>query len=42
MRVAYAQPGWLALAKLPLLFVGFFLSHLLYRFVQFVVVFATT
>lgn len=42
VRVAYRQPGWLAAAKLPLFFVGLFLSHLVYRFVQFLAVFATT
>lgn len=42
LRVAYGQPGWLAAAKLPLLLVGFAASHFLFRFVQFLVVFATS
>ena len=42
LRVGYGQRGWLAAAKLPLLLVGLFASHMLYRFVQFLVVFATT
>jgi hypothetical protein len=42
LRVGYQQPGWLAAAKLPLFTAGFALSHLLYRFLQFIAVFATT
>lgn len=40
MQVAYGQPGWLALAKLPLFLVGFALVHAAYRAAQFFAVFA--
>jgi hypothetical protein len=42
MRVGYATRWWTAAARIPLFFVGFVLSHLLFRFVQFMFVFATT
>jgi hypothetical protein len=42
MRVGYATRWWTAAARVPLFFVGFVLSHLLFRFVQFMLVFATT
>jgi hypothetical protein len=42
MRVGYATRWWTAAARVPLFFVGFVLSHLLFRFVQFMFVFATT
>jgi hypothetical protein len=42
LRVGYATRWWSAAARVPLFFVGFVLSHLLFRFVQFVLVFATT
>ncbi|HSJ26146.1 MAG TPA: DUF3667 domain-containing protein [Longimicrobiales bacterium] len=42
VRVAYGQSGWLAAAKLPALLAGLVLSHLAYRFVQFIAVFAMT
>jgi hypothetical protein len=42
MRVAYSQPGWLAALKLPLLAVGIMATHMLYRFIQFLAVLATT
>ena len=40
MQVAYAQPGWLALAKVPLLLAGLVAAHLVYRAVQFLAAFA--
>jgi hypothetical protein len=40
MQVAYAQPGWLALAKLLLLLGGLVAAHLVDRAVQFFVAFA--
>lgn len=40
MRVAYGQPGWLALLKLPLFVFGLFAAHMLYRAVQFFSAFA--
>ena len=40
MQVAYAQPGWLALAKLPLWLAGLVAAHLVYRAVQFFTAFA--
>ncbi|NHA15590.1 DUF3667 domain-containing protein [Thioalkalivibrio sp. XN279] len=40
IQVAYAQPGWLALAKLPLLLAGLVAAHLVYRAVQFFAAFA--
>jgi hypothetical protein len=40
VQIAYQQPGWLALAKLPLLVVGLFLMHSVYRAVQFFAAFA--
>jgi hypothetical protein len=42
MRIGYATRWWTAAARIPLFFVGFVLSHLLFRFVQFMLVFATT
>jgi hypothetical protein len=42
MRVGYVTRWWTAAARIPLFFVGFVLSHLLYRFAQFMLVFATT
>jgi hypothetical protein len=42
MRVGYATRWWTAAARVPLFFAGFVLSHLLFRFVQFMIVFATT
>ncbi|NGP53881.1 DUF3667 domain-containing protein [Thioalkalivibrio sp. XN8] len=40
LQVAYAQSGWLALAKLPLLVAGVVLAHLVYRAAQFFLAFA--
>jgi hypothetical protein len=40
LRVAYGQPGWLALAKLPLLLLGFALAHMVYRAVHFLAAYA--
>lgn len=40
LQVAYAQPGWLALAKLPLLVAGLVAVHLVYRAAQFFLAFA--
>lgn len=42
MRVGHATRWWTAAARVPLFFVGFVLTHLLFRFVQFLLVFATT
>ena len=40
LRIAYGQPGWLALAKLPLFLVGMAAAHFCYRAVQFLAAFA--
>lgn len=41
LRVAYAQPGWLALAKLPLFLLGgLFVAHMVYRGAHFLAAFA--
>jgi hypothetical protein len=40
LRVAYGQPGWLALAKLPLFLLGMVVAHFCYRGVQFLAAFA--
>lgn len=40
MQVAYDQPGWLALVKLPLWLAGLVAAHLVYRAVQFFTAFA--
>lgn len=40
MRVAYRQPGWLALLKLPLFALGLVTAHMFYRAVQFLAAFA--
>ncbi|NGX14789.1 DUF3667 domain-containing protein [Wenzhouxiangella sp. XN24] len=39
MTVAYVQPGWLALAKLPLFLLGLVLAHFTYRAAQFLLAF---
>lgn len=41
-RGAYAQPGWLTLLKLPLIFLAIVVAHFIYRFMLFLLVFATT
>lgn len=40
LTIGYGQSGWLAAAKLPLFMAGLVVSHLLYRFGQFLAVFA--
>lgn len=40
MQVAYAQSGWLALGKVPLLLAGLVAAHFAYRAVQFFTAFA--
>ena len=40
LRVAYAQPGWLALVKLLLFLPGLAFAHMIYRSAQFLVAFA--
>jgi hypothetical protein len=42
LRLAYQQPAWMAALKLPVLLVGITASHMLYRFVQFLLVFSLT
>ena len=42
LHIAYAQPAWLALAKLPLFVLGLMLAHTVYRALQFFLVFALT
>lgn len=39
MNIAYAQPGWLALVKLPVFLVGLVIAHISYRAAQFLLVF---
>ena len=40
MRLAYGQPGWRALFKLPIFILGFVAAHITYRATQFLVAFA--
>jgi hypothetical protein len=40
LRVAYVQPAWMALAKLPVFILGFILAHMVYRAAQFLVAYA--
>jgi hypothetical protein len=40
MRLAYDQPGGRALAKLPVFILGFVVTHMIYRAIQFLVAFA--
>ena len=42
LQVAYDQPGWLALVKLPLFLLGVMVAHTMYRALQFLLVFALT
>lgn len=39
MNIAYSQPGWLALVKLPLFILGLVVAHASYRAAQFLLVF---